>query len=560
MSTTLILLGTTLLLGVLAVIGWRNWETPSARVFAALQTVAVLWVGLTVVALQVPHGPIRTRLWGGVNALSMLSIVLWLAFILSYTGRSEWVRSRRFDALAAPLVGVALLYVGLPTWEPLVGELTEASIPAGTVVQSGVGPVGVILVVYIYGIFLAGLVLVMKTALERNRLFLGQAIALVLGTVVTVLGSAGAVFGFPIAGYPLTQVALGPESILWGYAVFRTEFLNKVPALARIGERAAFQDLDDGIVIVGDDTVLQANPRARVYLDIDDLVGTPVSKLYEEMGVDSPAEFPAQFRRRGRTYQVKLSPVSDWRDRGVGHTLVIRDVTELVRRQERLSVLNRVLRHNLRNELTVILGLTAQIEEQDDEAAILGERVAERAKNLSSISEKALQIERLFDQQYEGEPESVDVESLVREVVSPLAAEHPAATVEVDVTAETIQTLPELLSLILKEVVENALVHTGSAPTVTVGMTVLDDRVEIRVSDDGPGIPRSELKPVRSGEETPLEHASSLGLWLITWGTQSLGGSVDFTVSEAGSTVRISVPKLQTFDREPVVPQEIEAT
>lgn len=558
MSTTVILLATATLLAGLAAAGWLNRETPSARLFATLQTVAAVWVALTVVGLQLPYGPARLRVWGVVTGLSLVSIVLWLAFILGYTGRSEWVQSRRFAVVATPLVAGACLYAVVPTWEPLVGTTTEASIPAGTVIISSVGPVGAGLGLYIYGVFFTGVLIVAKTVLEREKLFLGQAIALVLGTLVTVVGSMGAIVGFPVDGYPLTQVALGPESVLWGYAVFRTKFLEQVPAVARIGERAVFQDLDDGVVVVGDDTVLQANPRAHAYLDAADLVGTPLDDLCAEMGIDSPADFPTRFQRRGRTYQVKLSSVTDWRDREVGRTLVIRDVTQLVRRQERLSVLNRILRHNLRNDLNVILGFAAQIEhESGDDLATLGEKVSQKARNLSSISEKALEVERMFDGQ--SEARTVNVERIVREVVDALADEHPTATVDVDVDDGEIQTYPRLLAVVVREVVENALVHAGAAPTVTVDVSVGDDRMEVVVTDDGPGIPQTELEPVQSREETPLEHASSLGMWLISWGARSLGGTVEFRTSGEGSTVRLSVPNLQSFDSEPATPAVLES-
>ncbi|MFC7131897.1 MULTISPECIES: histidine kinase N-terminal 7TM domain-containing protein [Salinibaculum] len=556
MSTTLILLATAVLLAALAVIGWRNRETPSARAFAALQSLATVWVGMTVVGLQLSHGPLRLRVWAIVTGLSLLSTVLWLAFILAYTGRSEWVQSGWFAAVATPLVAGAVTYAVAPTWEPLVGGLTEASIPAGTVITSSVGPVGAALGLYIYGVFFTGFVVVAKTVLERDKLFLGQASALVLGTLVTVLGSMGSIVGFPVDGFPATQVALGPESLLFGYAVFRTKFLDQVPAVARIGERAVFQDLDDGVVVVGDDTVLQANPRAHAYLDADDLAGTPLSAVFEEMGVDSLSDYPARFQRRGRTYQAKVSSVTDWRDREVGRTLVIRDVTQLVRRQERLSVLNRILRHNLRNDLNVILGFAAQIEhESGDDVATLGEKVSRKARSLSSISEKALEVERMFDR--ESEARSVDVESLVTDVVSSLADQHPEATVETDVEGGEVQTYPRLFAVVLREVVENALVHSGSAPSVTVDVSTTDHRVELVVTDDGPGIPRAELDPIQSGEETPLSHASSLGMWLVSWGTRSLGGTVDFRTSSEGSTVRISVPDRRTFETDvPVAPTE----
>ncbi|WP_340100230.1 histidine kinase N-terminal 7TM domain-containing protein [Salinibaculum salinum] len=540
----------TLLLGWLATVGWKTRERPSARVFAALQAVSMLWAGLTFVSLFVAHGSLRVGLWGGVTGLSMLAIGLWLAFILQYTGRDSWVHSWLFRVAVVPLVAGALLYTIAPTWSPLSGELTQSTIPAGTIVMSSIGPVGALLGMYIYAVFTVGLMLVAKTVLERNRLFVGQALALTGGTLVTVLGSVGAIIGVPIKGFPVTQVALGPQSILWGYAVFREQFLTQIPAVARIGEQAVLRDLDDGVVVVGDETVVQANSRACEYLGIDSLVGKPLAKLFAVFGVTDFTEFPVRFQRRGRTYQVKTSPVSDWHGVEIGRSLVVQDVTELVRRQERLEVLNRILRHNLRNDLTVILGAASQIENRSgSEIAELGGTVEQKARELSEISEKALEVERMFERQ--SETVSVNIDALVCDIVDNLATDHPKADIEKAMQAGKIETDPKIVRVVVREIVENALVHGGVEPAVTVSTARQCDTVEVVVADDGPGIPDSEIGPVKSGTETPLNHASSLGVWLISWGARALGGEVSFTTEE-GSTVRLSIPATSRIESESV--------
>ncbi len=545
-----------LLLSWLAAVGWKNRERPSAGLFSALQAVSALWAGLTLVSLFVAHGSLRVGLWGVINGLSILSISLWLAFILQYTGRDRWIHSWPFRIAAVPLVAGAILYTVLPTWSLLSGELTQSAIPAGTIVTSSIGPVGALLGVYIYAVFAVGLVLVAKTVLERNRLFLGQALALVGGTLVTVLGSVGAIIGVPVEGFPITQVALGPQSVLWGYAVFREQFLKQIPAVARIGEQAVLRDLDDGVVVVGDETVVQANSRAGDYLGSDSLVGKPLAELFAVFGVDDFAEFPVRFQRRGRTYQVKTSPVSDWHGVEIGRSLVVQDVTELVRRQERLEVLNRILRHNLRNDLTVILGAASQLEGQNgDEVAELGETVEKKARELSGIGEKALEIEKLFERESKTVP--VDVDTLVCDVVDNLATDHQTATIEKSMETGEMETDPEIVRIVVREMAENALVHGGAEPVVSVSTARQGDTVEVVVGDDGPGIPDSEIGPVKSGTETPLDHASSLGVWLISWGARALGGTVSF-VTENGSTVRLSIPDNSRIDAEsaPMAPTE----
>ncbi|MFB6146209.1 MAG: histidine kinase N-terminal 7TM domain-containing protein [Halobacteriaceae archaeon] len=526
----------------LAAAGWRNRGEPGAAIFAVLQAGSALWAALTLVGLHVPAGPLRRHLWGITNGVSFVVIVLWLGFILGYTGRDNWLSSWWFRLAAVPLLAGALLYATVPTWPPLVGQVEQTTIQAGTVVQATIGPLGALLGFYIYAVFLLGIALVITTVLASDVLFVGQAVALVVGTLVTVVASVGSIAGVPVRGYPLTQVALGGQSLFWGYAVFRQQFLDAVPGVARIGERSVFTELDDGVLVADTDgAVIRANQRARTYLGVADPVGEQIDALLDRVGAPPVAEAPARFQRQGRTYQVKASTVTNWRGETVGQALVLSDVTGLVRRQQRLQVLNRILRHNVRNDMNVVSGLASQIRARgDEEVGAMAASVVETTTDLVSISQKAIEVEKMLDQPRRSEV--VDVPSLVDEVVDAHASAHPAATLSTDVGVDSVRTDRYLFTSVLEEVVENAVTHAGDAPAVAVEVSRDGDRVRATVTDDGPGIPANEVEPIRSGEETDLEHASSLGLWLVYWGTQSLGGEVEIATDGSGSAVTVSVP------------------
>ena len=541
MVTRFVLASSLPLLCGLAVVGWRNRSDPGAGVFGLLEAVSAVWVALTVVGLSLPPGVARLRVWGTTTALSLLVVLLWMAFILRYTGRDRWLRPTRFGVAAAPLLVGALLYGVVPAWGPVVGSLEQSTTPAGTIVGVSIGPVGAALGVYVYLVFLAGLSIVLKTLLEGRNQFVGQAMAFLLGTLMTVVASVGELAGVPTAGYPLTQATLGVQALLWGYAVFGQRFLMETPAVARIGERAVFDELDDGILVVdGSGTVTRANPRARTYLGADP-VGASLSDLLASFGADGLEELPTRFRRQGRAFQVKASTVEDWRGETVGRALAVREVTGLARRQQRLEVLTRIMRHNLRNDMTVVRGYANEIRGQvDGEAAALSEQIVSTADGLLSISERAVALDGLLEEG--GATTTVDVESFLEQCVDRLAEEYPEASVDATVGAGELRTDSHLLSLVVEETVENALKHAGDAPGVEVRVERKAAGVRFVVADDGPGIPPVEFEPVRSGTETDLQHATGLGLWLIRWGTQSLGGAVEFEAGDDGTTVTLTVP------------------
>jgi signal transduction histidine kinase len=108
------------------------------------------------------------------------------------------------------------------------------------------------------------------------------------------------------------------------------------------------------------------------------------------------------------------------------------------------------------------------------------------------------------------------------------------------------------LAAAFEELVENAIEHNdGPAPTAEITVEPGDEVVRVRVADDGPGIPETELEVLRDANaETPINHGQGLGLWLVYLTVQRSGGTIELTESTSdGSVVTIELP---TADEEPV--------
>lgn len=239
----------------------------------------------------------------------------------------------------------------------------------------------------------------------------------------------------------------------------------------------------------------------------------------------------------------------------------IRDITSQKRRDQRLSVLNRVLRHNLRNNLTTILGYTdlleddlttltelergfEQFESFDGETGLTRTRkIKESARTLFEIAEKAQTIEQSVSDT--DITEVVDVTAVIDEVVATYRDEYPDATITVRRTDASVHGNQATLRRIIDELLENALKHAEQdAPTVTICVELASaERVTLHIEDTGPGLPELERQTIEEGIETPLMHASGIGLWLVNWLVMELDGTI--TISEnnpTGTIVSIELP------------------
>lgn len=216
----------------------------------------------------------------------------------------------------------------------------------------------------------------------------------------------------------------------------------------------------------------------------------------------------------------------------------------LARRRVEVTVLNRVLRHNLRNAMTVVSGTAARIEESADDEQLIEDAtlIKRRGESLLRLAEHARVVETsLRSDRTESPPRAVG--PILRDVVADLCEEYPEATVDVDLAAED-AAVPDgdLVTVVVDELIRNAVIHGEDDPTVAVSATATDDTVSVTVDDDGPGLPKVERRLLtESFVETPTEHGSGLGLWVVKWVVDWLDGSIAVAVDD-GTTITVTLP------------------
>jgi len=244
-----------------------------------------------------------------------------------------------------------------------------------------------------------------------------------------------------------------------------------------------------------------------------------------------------------RDFRFRAVPYrTDGSDRAFG---ILADVTEQRRRRRRLEVLNRVLRHNVRNQLTVARGSAELVARADGVDPDDADRLRDALGEIATLSEKARALERVLSRTG---AEPGDPVPVVREVVADRRGAHPDATIEYDGTAASVAVpAAEHLRPVLDELIENAVEHAGPAPWVGVTVQAGSEGVELTVEDDGPGIPEDEREVVAGEVEvTQLSHATGLGLWTVTMVVDAMGGTVRFDSTGTGSRVTVDLPTAES--------------
>jgi PAS domain S-box-containing protein len=222
-----------------------------------------------------------------------------------------------------------------------------------------------------------------------------------------------------------------------------------------------------------------------------------------------------------------------------------RDVTQRRRRERQLYVMDTLLRHNLRNDLTVVLGEAERIATDHPNATDHTDVIRETAQSLLDSVQKGREIIERLSTDVTRHP--VDVAAAVDHSVSDIRERFPHATVnhdhEHDGTA--IARAIDGLDAAITELLENAIQHNdGPQPTATITVTGTRDSVTVTITDDATPIPTIEANVLTGNTHMDdVYHASGLGLWLVHWIVELANGTIDVHSNDDGNRIEV------TFDR-----------
>lgn len=252
-------------------------------------------------------------------------------------------------------------------------------------------------------------------------------------------------------------------------------------------------------------------------------------------------------------YQLNGAPLYDSDDNIVGLVGTGRDITTRQLREERLTVISRVLRHNLRNDMNSIYGHTEHVLRQVDDPDLRQslERVVETAEDLIHLGANAHRIETALERRPEAT--RLNLATVVQTAVDAVEADLEPVDLRIDVSPDLWVSAIESLRVALTEAIENAIIHQPSDdPIIRLSATRATDAnsqgewVTITVADDGELIPQAEQAVLTDGE-TPLEHGSGLGLWLINWVVVASGGTLSFHTSDwGGNAVQLQLKSAES--------------
>lgn len=290
-----------------------------------------------------------------------------------------------------------------------------------------------------------------------------------------------------------------------------------------------------------------------IHPDNHDLARQEIEQVIEGKESVGPTEMKLR-QSNGEVRYIRVSTATGrFLGEDVGQAIAV-DMTTHRERERQFQILDRWLRHNIRNEVSIVQGIADNIQtgltDDVDESAGRIKAHASRLAKQADQERELIQLLRTADM----ESTDWDVGELVERQVERVRDRYPDATVTTDYPKDIgARAHPELGRAVL-ELIDNGVVHNdANAPAVRVEVRRGENRATIRVIDNGPGIPDIERESLLLDEDVDdLHHNGGLGLVLVYWIVRKSNGTLTFDDNDpSGSVVTISLPTPQSAESGP---------
>lgn len=216
--------------------------------------------------------------------------------------------------------------------------------------------------------------------------------------------------------------------------------------------------------------------------------------------------------------------------------------TRLETQRNTLEMLNRVLRHDIRNDLQLIQTYAGLLEDHVDE---------EGEGHLETIQQSVDQAVDLTDTtgdladvmlQSRSDRQPVSVRDCLSEEVETVRSTYPDAAVRVeDDLPETEVVANEMLGTVFRNILTNAIKHNDKdQPQVDIEAGIDAESVTVRIADNGPGVPDNKKGEIfGKGEKGQESEGTGTGLYLVSSLVDRYGGDVRAKDNEPEGTIFI---------------------
>lgn len=562
---------------VLTYLSWKRRDLPIAISYGLGMLAGSFYTfgyAFEIVSTTLEH----IRFWLRIEYIGIpFGSVIWIIMVLQYTGRQSLV-NRKLIAILLIIPALTITAHYTNEWHHWYYKSMTLNMSEGFPLVSLVkGPIYVLHVVYSYTLFAIGTALMFQMFLHANPRMKRQIALMIIGSWgpygFTLVYLSGVIY-MPIDISPFGFVFSG-FFYLWG--IYQFNMLR----LAPLALQKVFESMQDAVIIFDmDHTLTSFNHAAKEIVEglHKKQIGQTAAQIFSRypallerviQGSSNETKIQISGHPDAKFYNIHMSYVNDGRQNPVGKMLLLSDVTEMVRSEKRLldnakqlRELNafkdrmfNVVAHDIRDPLAVLINLMELLEEEQNEGESHEEIVQEMGQQIQNTFNLVESLLDWFRSQRGGmlfRPVALNLANVVQANVHLLEIRSARKGIQVlsDIPIGTIVFADkEMLDLILRNLLSNALKFTASGGIVQLQAEHVEGKMIVSVTDTGQGISTDQAESLFqdanrvSSVGTAGEQGFGLGLTLCREFVRLNGGEIWFNSSPAqGSTFCFSIP------------------
>ena len=190
---------------------------------------------------------------------------------------------------------------------------------------------------------------------------------------------------------------------------------------------------------------------------------------------------------------------------------------------------------------------SADIEWDEEDRDELLATADESLDRLAHLVDNLLDMSRLQAGALSVFPRPAGLDDIVARALDDLGTPRAAVKVDIPDSLPEVRVDPAILERVIVNLTQNALRYSPAGTPPLLAASTLGDRVELRVVDQGPGIPRAQqdrmFVPFQRLGDTDNTTGVGLGLALSRGLTEAMGGTLDPEETPGGGlTMTLSLP------------------
>jgi len=475
-------------------------------------------------------------LWANVSYFGVATFSVFLfMFVLTYIGKEEYVNRLIFLLFVIPTITIILVWTN--EYHHLMRQLIFIQNISGVLVFGKTYGIW-FWVQYFYNNILVILstILIFYALGVMYHIYKKQAILFLLG--IFIPWAANLFYVSNIIAFPtdMTSVSFAITGLLLFWGISREQLLDIMPN----AYLTAFKEIPECVIVLGGiNQIVDLNPSAESIFNvkISDIRGKKIQELLDNWKelIDtfnnhySDDYFKGAINQGNKYYDISIQKIYTNKHHARGELIVLHDITQskimenileesnkqIDDLNDTLQIINKILIHDLSNKLMTIKSTLWLYEETKNTTLInklnhsidSGIDIIDRIRDLESFLLKKEDLK------------SISVKKI---------AEYVSSSINFPVTirGDAKVLADEALFSIFENIMRNAIIH-GKTDRIDMDISSKDKVCEIRITDDGQGIPDLIKDNVfEEGLSYGNRKGSGLGLYIVKKTIERYGGAI----------------------------------